>query len=253
MSGEEKGKSNLLLNAFKSVLGRSVSDGDISGSIPESDDIYGDSDTGLSSKTTDGVEIVIDKNVRTKYRNGWVGRIRTAPPIEVVIHGTAGGKSCSGLLNWMYNRNDSRYNSGIGLFHNCIGRGDKGEKDGLIVEVIDSEYWVNHSTSDTHDKLTIGIELLNPSLSNRDSYTDAQYDSLFSLIFDHLMNLYPIQRIAGHRYNIWRWNSKKTAQKYDKICPGNFDWSRLDAELENREYSYKVDGVQLRYDIAQKD
>jgi len=195
------------------------------------------------------VRIVVNKTVRTKYKIGWINKIRKNPIVEIVIHGTAGGRTVQGLLYWMYNWGRPRYPEGIGLFHYAIGRGDKDEPDGLVVEILDPEYWVYHSTSSYNDYTSIGIELLNTSKSNRDPYTDKQYESLFSLIFDHLMVLYPsITRITSHRYNIWRWNSKKIAQKNDRNCPGNFDWSRLDKELKKRNYTFKIDG-NLRYNI----
>ena len=182
---------------------------------------------------------------------GWINKHRTKQVKEVVIHGTAGGETISGLLTWMYNWGRPSYYDGIGLFHYAIGRGMKNEVDGLIVEIIDPEYYVYHSTSSSNDRSSIGIELLNPSKSNRDPYTKGQYESLFRLIFDHLMILYPIERITSHRYNIWRWNPKSIAQKYDKNCPGNFDWSLLDTELRKRKFDFKVDG-DLRYDISRK-
>lgn len=214
--------------------------------VPNPEELYGSPSVGLQPSVD--VPITVDKTVRTKYKVGWINRIRKNPIKEIVIHGTGGGETVAGLLHWMYNWGRPGYNDGIGLFHYVIGQGLKGEKDGLIVEIIDPEYYVYHSTSSANDRTSIGIELMNASPSNRNPYTKGQYDSLFSLIFDHLMTLYPITRITSHRYNIWRWNSKAVAQKNDKNCPGNFDWSRLDAELKKRGYDFKTDG-NLRYEL----
>ena len=215
--------------------------------------LYGNTEDSSVGKVQPSVSITTDEFVRVKYAAGWVDKIRSVAPEEIVIHGTAGGKSTAGLLHWMYNWGRPKYNKGIGLFHYAIGRGEKGEKDGLIVEVISPEYYVYHSTSGKHAKREIGIELLNPSKSNRDSYTDLQYKSLFKLIFDHLFILYPtVTRIVGHRYNIWKYNSKKAAQKYDKNCPGNFEQKRLEEELEKRGYSYEIEGQFAYYNIAKQ-
>lgn len=193
---------------------------------------------------------IIDNRIRAKYKKGFINKTRSKPITEVVIHGTAGGTTAAGLLNWMYNGGRAKeYNRGVALFHYLIGCGKKGEKKGLLVEVLDPKYYVYHSTSGRNDKQTIGIELLNPSKGNRQPYTPAQYASLFKLIFEHLMVLYPaINRITSHRYNIWRWCSKKTAAKRDKNCPGNFDWNKLDAELRRRGYAFQTNG-NLRYNI----
>ena len=240
---------DLLKTPLSSALRKNL-DGLVGSSIPEPESLYGEHDSGFTDDLS--VPITIDKTVRTKYKSGWINKVRKTPITEVVIHGTAGGETVAGLLNWMYQYGRQvEYYKGIALFHYLIGRGLKGEKDGLIVEVIDPEYFVYHSSSSSNDKSTIGIELLNTSKSNRNPYTDGQYESLFCLIFDHLMNLYPISRITSHRYNIWRWNPKSIAQKYDKDCPGNFDWERLDDELLERGYAFKKDG-NLRYDIEKK-
>jgi len=190
------------------------------------------------------VNIKIDTTIRKKYKKGWAKKGRKKPIIEIVIHGTAGGSTTSGLLNWMMSgARAKKYNRGIGLFHYTIGR------VGNIVEVIDPNYWVYHSTSGNNDKQTIGIELLNPDKNNEDAYTSKQYKSLFDLIFNHLLPIYPsITRITSHRYNILTKNKKSIAKKYDKNCPGNFDWFMLDKELKKQGYTFKVDG-NLRFTI----
>ena len=249
MSGESKTPMGIAFDIVKSIAKSFIPAGSeklFGDRVPEPEEIYGDYTTGLQPECT--VPIVVDKTVRTKYKAGWINRKRTKPIIEVVIHGTAGGDTTAGLLHWMYNDGRPGYYDGIGLFHYAIGRGSKDEIPGLIVEIIDPEYYVYHSTSSRNDFTSIGIELLNSSNGNRNPYTDEQYASLFSLIFDHIIKLYPVTRIVSHKYNIWRWNSKATAQKNDKNCPGNFDWARLDAELKRRNYSFKIDG-DLRYEI----
>jgi hypothetical protein len=223
--------------------------------IPEVAKPYGEPEVSTIEQTHAEVPIVIDKKVRTKYRDAWIKATRDPklPIVEVVVHGTGGGRSVEGLLNWMYTDGRPGYKKNIGFFHYAIGRGDKGEKDGLIVNVLDPEYWTYHSTCYKHDYQTIGVELLNTSLSNRDPFTDAQYDSLFKLIFDYLMPLYPtITRITGHRYNIWRWNTEAKAKENDKNCPGNFDWSRVDKELSKRGFAFDSDGPMCKYNIAKK-
>ena len=193
------------------------------------------------------VNITINKQVRNKYKRGWIRKIRKTnkPIVEITLHGTAGGTSTTGLLRWMYNGARAKlYYKGIALFHYLVGR------NGELVEVIDPEYWVYHSQSGRHDKQTIGIELINPDKMNSGSYTEAQYKALFELIFDHLMPLYPtINKISTHRYNVIVYNRGRISAKQ---CPGTgFDFSRLSKELEKRLYNYKSDG-QLRYNIKKK-
>lgn len=217
--------------------------------FPQINPIYGGATQGFSSSEEDIIDL-IDKKVRTKYQRGFIKKVRKKHVTEVVLHGTAGGESVSGLLHWMYNGGRAtEYNKGVALFHYLIGRGAKGEKDGLLAEVIDPMYYVYHSSSSKHDKETVGVELINSSKSNRNPYTDGQYDSLFKLIFEHLMVLYPnINRVTSHRYNIWRWNNKWTAKRRDKNCPGNFNWNLLDSELNKRGYTFQTNG-NLRYNI----
>ena len=124
--------------------------------FPEEEKLYGEPKTSSVPQKKVKPVIIVDRKVRTKYRSGWKDKIREKPPEEIVIHGTAGGRSVAGLLHWMYNWGRSGYKNGVSLFHYAIGRGDKNEKDGLIVEVIDPEFWVHHSTSGEHAKVEIG-------------------------------------------------------------------------------------------------
>jgi hypothetical protein len=134
---------------------------------------------------------------------------------EIVIHGTGGGKSARAILNWMLaGERAEEYKKGIGLFHSEI------DLNGDQYNILSPLYWCYHSSSGPHDKLTIGIELVNPTIGNTGGYTDAQYKALFETI-DAYLGLFPITTICGHGYN-----GHKFSSKY-KSCPGNFDWKRL--------------------------
>lgn len=188
---------------------------------------------GYVSTTETKVSIVIDKQIREKYRAGWINKYRKKDIDEIVIHGTAGGTSIDGLLSWMFGGERAKeYNQGIALFHYGIGQ------DGRIVEVLDPAYWVYHSSSGWHDKKTVGIELMNPDKANALPYTDAQYKALFELIFDHLVPLYPsITRIVSHNFNQQKYSG------YGKQCPGQgFDWNKLVAEFKRRKIDVEVTG-----------
>jgi hypothetical protein len=246
-----------ITNIIKSVAsaGGSVGPAPVAPKIPVNEEPYGDATQSTVQEVHTTVPIVVDKTVRTKYKSSWIDATRKPklPIVEVVVHGTGGGDTVAGLLSWMYNDGRPEYSKNIGFFHYAIGRGGKGEKDGMIANVLDTEYWTYHSTCYKHDYQTIGVEMLNSSLSNRNPYTDAQYDSLFKLIFDYLMPLYPtITRIVGHRYNIWRWNSEAVAKQYDKNCPGSFDWGRLEKEITKRGFTFDSDGPMCKYNILPK-
>ncbi len=229
---------NSIFNAAKSILSRVPAAQD----RPQETDVP-EAHVAIPEVTQrPDVDIIIDKQIRNKYKQGWINKIRNTSITEVVIHGTAGGNSATNLLRWMYNgERGSEYMKGIALFHYLIGR------EGEIFEVIDPEYYVYHSTSGSHDKQTIGVEMINPDKMNAEPYTDAQYKALFSLIFDHLMPLYPtINRITSHRYNIVIYNGGRITPKQ---CPGTgFSWEKLDAELTKRKLTFQRDG-QLRYQI----
>jgi len=187
------------------------------------------------------LDIIVDKQVRTKYQKGWIKKIREIPIDEIVIHGTAGGNSAESLLLWMLNGQRAKeYYKGIALFHYLIDRADSN-----IVEVLDPSYWVYHSSSGKLDRKTIGIELINPSKTNREPYTEEQYTLLFDLIFKHLLPTYPtITQIVSHDYNILTYSGKPP-----KGCPGaGFDWSLLEKEIviNNRKYhKIKSNAIQL--------
>lgn len=197
-------------------------------------------------KEPDAPEIFHNNIVRNKYKKGWINKYRDNDSVtEIVIHGTAGGATPEGLLSWMYDgERSSDYYQGISLFHFLIG------KKGEIVEVIDPNYYVYHSTSSSHDKTTIGIELINSSKSNRDPYTAEQYIALQNLTFNYLKPRFKnISRITSHRYNILVYNRPATAQKYLKQCPGTgFNWNNLDAMLRENQCTFVTDG-NLRYNI----
>jgi hypothetical protein len=181
------------------------------------------------------VNIVIDRQVRQKYQQGWIGRPRVAglPVTEFVVHGTAGGTDVESFLRWMLNGERAQeYVQGIALFHYFIGR------DGTIVEVIDPQFWVWHSSSGAHDKQTIGCELINPSKINDEPYTDAQYKALAGLIA-YLLPLYPsLKHVVSHNVNQQTYSPSYGG----KQCPGaGFDWARF-VNLVNVEVA-KTDSV----------
>jgi len=182
------------------------------------------------------VDIIVDRQIRTKYQQGWINKIRKNDITELVLHSTAGGLSAEGLLKWILSGERSKeYYKGIALFHYLIDRDEP-----HIVEVIDPSYWVYHSSSGTHDKETIGIEMLNPSKTNRAPVTENQYTLLFNLIFKHLLPTYPtIKSIVSHDHNM-QFYSKLTP----KGCPGSgFDWTRLEKELTKNNIKFNRKGV----------
>ena len=158
----------------------------------------------------------IEKNtsIRDQYHQGYE---RADPPSEIVIHGTAGGRSARGLIRWMERgERGSQYRRGIGLFHYLIGH------DGEIFEIIDPDRWVYHSSSGRHDERTIGIELMNMYRDNGGGYTEAQYRALSGLI-SSLQSRYDIELIRSHSraYSLFTGGTKPGPP-----CPGSFDWSR---------------------------
>ena len=186
------------------------------------------------------VDIIVDRQIRTKYQAGWINKVRTNPITEIVLHGTAGGMSAEGLLLWILSGERAKeYYKGIALFHYIIDRIEPN-----IVEVIDPSYWVYHSSSGIHDKETIGIEMVNPSKTNREPFTENQYTMVFNLIFKHLLPTYPfINKIVSHDYNM-----KTFSDLPPKGCPGvGFDWTRLEKELtkNNKKFSKIEAGAYL--------
>jgi hypothetical protein len=225
------------MSFFKELISQSLQA--ITKSIPEVSETEA-FDVVATNAAENMPDITINRQIRNRYRNGWINRTRSKNPTEVVIHGTAGGASDVGLLRWMYNGERAKeYMRGEALFHYLVGM------DGSITEVIDPEYWVYHSSSGKHDKETIGIELINPSKINDIEYTPEQYKALFDLI-KYLMQIFPISSITSHRYNLLVYNRKTSSSKQ---CPGTgFSWEKVDEFLIKNNYSYQTDG-NLRYNI----
>jgi hypothetical protein len=185
--------------------------------------------------------ITKDLRVREMYKMGWEPKLRKYDITEIVIHATAGSTTAEGILLWMLGgEKASDYKQGIGLFHYLIDR----DQDNII-EVIDPNYWTWHSTSASHDQYTIGIEMVNPSKTNRMPFTEIQYTSLFNLIFNKLLIDYPtIKSIVSHDFN-----ANKYSGKPPKPCPGAFEWTRLEAELTKHNISYTNSSPQS-YEIS---
>jgi N-acetyl-anhydromuramyl-L-alanine amidase AmpD len=165
----------------------------------------------------------VDTAIRDKWHNGFD---RNRQVSTVVLHGTGGKGTYQYVLGGARKK---LYKKGIALFHYLI------ERDGATIEIIDPDKWVYHSSSGQQDERTIGIELVNPHNSNQDQYTNAQYESLFFLIFDYLMDRYNINIIVSHN---------RMKEKYsggNKVCPGNFDWDKLESEMVKRGLEYNHD------------
>lgn len=165
--------------------------------------------------------IKIDDTIRKKWHSGFD---RQENPSEIIIHGTGGG----GTFNFVFNGGRKElYIKGIALFHFLI------ERTGEIIEIINPEKWVYHSSCGEHDSKTIGIELVNPSANNTYAYMPIQYDGLFE-IFDELFTRYNISIIRSHN---------KTGLKYSgkgKLCPGNaFAWSKIGQWLVDNGYMFE--------------
>jgi N-acetyl-anhydromuramyl-L-alanine amidase AmpD len=177
------------------------------------------------------MKMKINRTIREKYTPGF---LRPSKPIEIVIHGTGGGASADVMIKWIEaGERATEYVKGIALFHYLV------DFDGTTTEIISPDNWVYHSSSGSHDQLTIGIELMNKSAGNTNGYTDLQYGCLFNLITD-LMDKYPIKSIVGHGYNDLKYSGT------DKACPGNFDWARLGEFLKA---NYEVDYEPRHYTI----
>lgn len=178
------------------------------------------------------MNLLIDHKIRNKYSKGFN---RPVPPEEIIIHATAGG----GTYKWMLMGSRRKlYERGIGLFHYLIQR----IKD-RVIEIIDTDKWVYHSSSGKHDKYTIGIEIVNPSPFNLIPPTKRQYKDLFTLI-DLLLEKYPsISIIRSHKRTKMIYSGKP------KRCPGKFDWEKLSDHLgrywiKEHEDSYKKMPIQ---------
>lgn len=178
------------------------------------------------------MEIVKDIRVQALYHPG---HPRIKPARRIVLHGTAGIGDADKLVGWMLQgERAANYYKAISTFHFAIGR------NGKIIQLIDLDKWVRHSHSGNRDEEAIGIELCNTKSDNSAAYTNAQYESLFSLIFDYLAKRCPIQEIASHERMMEKY-SKKTWKKngYKYHCPGNFDWDKLETEMKDRKISFQ--------------
>lgn len=171
------------------------------------------------------MDIKVDTRIRDKYHKGFD---REKDVSTIVLHGTGGGSSSEGLIKWMLGGERAKsYERGIALFHYLIDR------EGEIIELIDPNFWVYHSSSGRQDQSTIGIELINPHPTNEDEYTDAQYESIFELIFDELFVKFPVSEIVSHN------RMKEKYSNGSKDCPNNFSWDALEVELERRDINYE--------------
>jgi hypothetical protein len=177
--------------------------------------------------------IIINQSIRQKYMAGFH---RQSQPIEIVMHGTGGGTSSHGMIDWMLGgERAAEYNKGIALFHYLIDR------DGQVTEIISPSNWVYHSSSGLHDMLTIGIEHIKPDALNTTEPTDEQYQSDLEMIV-FLMNQYPINSIIGHVQN----TLKYSGPQYVKVpCPGIYDWVRLQTMLQNAGYEFNLETEHL--------
>jgi len=176
-----------------------------------------------------GIETIVDTAIREKWHRGFE---RERQPDTVVIHGTGGGGTYQYVLG---GGRKKLYKKGIALFHYLV------ERDGKVIEIIDPDRWVYHSSSGKQDEKTIGIELLNHDKNNKDQYTNAQYEALFFLIFDYLCDRYSIRIIASHN------RMKEKYSDGNKNCPGNFDWDLLESEMVKRGLSYDHDSKYESY------
>lgn len=174
------------------------------------------------------MEIKKDTIIRNKFCKGFE---RTIPVTHFVIHGTGGG----GTLNWVRNADPAskrgrRYINGDGLFHYLI------ERDGTIYEIIDPELWVYHASIRSRDKGTIGVELLNPSSTNKTPYTKEQYKALVWL-YGYVQRTYHREVKTAISHNMM----KRKYRRDGKACPGKgFDWELFKSMmLEDWNFVYK--------------
>lgn len=133
---------------------------------------------------------------------------------EIVVHHTEGETGWESLKSWMTSNsceNKNLYEEFVGLFHYCI------EKTGEVYQTIPLESYVFHSCCGQHDKVTIGIELV-----QKDSpFTDAQYASLADLV-EQIYQICPIKTLVSHDYNYMMYSNRS------KGCPGRmFDWKNF--------------------------
>ncbi len=134
---------------------------------------------------------------------------------EIVVHGTGGGSSAEALMNWIISgERQESYQDGIGLFHFII------DYDGTVYQIAPVDIWFYHSSCMGHDALTIGVELMNKSVVNKNEYTEQQYIALSNLIYKFAF-MSENFRIVGHDYNGLYYSHLV------KGCPGNFDFEKL--------------------------
>jgi N-acetyl-anhydromuramyl-L-alanine amidase AmpD len=184
------------------------------------------------------MNILQDNCIFDKYFKAIAENYKRESINEIIFHATAGFNTAQGLLNWMLaGQRASEYVKAIGLFHYLIDR------NGDIYQIVPDEYWVYHSSSTTtaeiHDKITLGIEHINPSPQNADKLTDQQYNSSLALI-KYLMTKYKIETIAGHTATALKYSGKSNPVP----CPGNnFNWLLYENNLPLQKISeaiYKV-------------
>lgn len=178
------------------------------------------------------MKIIDYPSIREKYHQGFP---RENPPTEIVIHGTGGGASAQGVLNWMFSPGGrvAEYKRGIALFHAMI------DVNGDIYQIINNDKWVYHSSSGEHDKQTIGIECVNLVHLNNGDITANQYGSLFAYI-NLMMAKYPITSIVGHDYNNLKFSNMK------KGCPGPFfQWPALEDFMLGCGYLFDYEDMHL--------
>ena len=177
------------------------------------------------------MKIIEVKEIERLYTRGLK---RTKKPVEIVVHGTAGGSSAQGLIKWMTGLINSKdkwekqraadYLKGVALFHFVI------DYDGTIYQLINPDNFVYHSQAGLYDSNTIGVELMNSKPKNAGTYTAEQYKALAELIEYLKRHRFPlITRISTHDFNAWTYSGlKKTTP-----CPGpNFRFTELKAALQ---------------------
>ena len=155
-------------------------------------------------------EIIRDQVIRNKYHSGFS---RNVPVTEIVLHGTMGG----GTYRYMVNgERGTYYKKGEALFHYLI------EESGRIIEIIDPDRWVYHSSSSGHDRFSIGIEFEKNDRTNLKEPNAAQYAAIDYLL-RYLLKRFPrVLTITGHDYN-----AAKYSNRPPKPCPGGLNWERI--------------------------
>lgn len=161
------------------------------------------------------MNIIQNLKIRTKWNKGFE---REDEPNEIVIHATGG----AGVIKWMETSDEraAQWMAGIALFHYLI------TLTGEIVEIIDPNKWVYHSSSGIHDKRTIGIEIEKRSADNSDEPTKEQMAALIFLI-GFLRKKYNITGIVSHDYN-----ARMYSNRAPKPCPGTLDWEKLPSDIQ---------------------